>query len=98
MTIGLVAFFVVGSLFLVSRFYRKVDQGSALIINKVKGAPTVTFTGGVVIPVFHRAEVMDISVKTIELSRSGNSGLICADNIRAGEHTAGTTYALPRVR
>ena len=82
-TFGLIVFFVVGTLFLVSRFYRKVDQGEALIINKVKGAPTVTFTGGVVIPVFHRSETMDISVKTIELSRKGNSGLICADNIRA---------------
>ena len=82
-TIGIVAFMVIGTLFLISRFYKKVDQGRALIINKVKGDPTVTFTGGVVIPVFNRAEVMDISVKTIELSRSGNSGLICADNIRA---------------
>lgn len=81
--IGLVIFLVVGALFLVSRFYKKVDQGQALIINKARGAPTITFTGGVVVPVFHRSEVMDISVKTIELSRSGNSGLICADNIRA---------------
>ncbi len=28
-------------------------------------------------------EIMDISVKTIELDRSGADGLICRDNIRA---------------
>ncbi len=72
-----------GVLFMVSRFYRKVDQGRALIINKMKDEPDVTFTGGVVLPVFHRAEVMDISVKTIEIARAGTDGLICADNIRA---------------
>jgi uncharacterized membrane protein YqiK len=31
----------------------------------------------------HRAEVMDISVKTIEIDRRGKEGLICKDNIRA---------------
>jgi uncharacterized membrane protein YqiK len=30
-----------------------------------------------------RAEVMDISVKTIEIDRRGKEGLICRDNIRA---------------
>jgi uncharacterized membrane protein YqiK len=34
-------------------------------------------------PVFHKAEIMDISVKTIEIDRNGNDGLICQDNIRA---------------
>jgi uncharacterized membrane protein YqiK len=43
----------------------------------------VTFTGGFVLPIIHRAEVMDISVKTIEIERRGNEGLICRDNIRA---------------
>jgi uncharacterized membrane protein YqiK len=36
-----------------------------------------------VLPIVHKAEVMDISVKTIEISRSGKEGLICKDNIRA---------------
>ena len=62
---------------------RKVDQGHALIINKFSGEPKVTFTGGIVIPIAHRAEIMDISVKTIEVDRHGQNGLICADNIRA---------------
>jgi len=66
-----------------TKFYRKVDQGKALIINKMQGKLDVNFTGGLVWPFVHRAEVMDISVKTIELDRRGKEGLICADNIRA---------------
>jgi uncharacterized membrane protein YqiK len=42
----------------------------------------VTFTGAIVYPIIHRAEVMDISVKTIEIDRRGKEGLICKDNIR----------------
>jgi uncharacterized membrane protein YqiK len=78
------AFFVLifGVLAMLTRFYRKVDQGRALIINKMKKTE-VTFSGGVVLPVFHRAELMDISVKTIEVDRRGKEGLICQDNIRA---------------
>ncbi|MFC9277989.1 flotillin family protein [Streptomyces collinus] len=65
-----------------SRLYRKVDQGRALIVSRTRKVD-VSFTGQVVLPVLHRAEVMDISVKTIEISRSGRDGLICRDNIRA---------------
>jgi len=59
------AFIVIGVLVMIARFYRKVDQGKALIINKMKNEPDVTFTGGTVLPIIHRAELMDISVKTL---------------------------------
>ena len=76
--------FIVGVLTAVAKFYRKVDQGEALIVNKPSAdRPAVTFTGALVIPIIHRAEVMDISVKTIEIDRRGTEGLICKDNIRA---------------
>ena len=67
---------------LLARFYRQVDQGKALIVNTLKNEPLVTFTGAIVYPIIHRAEVMDISVKTIEIDRRGKEGLICKDNIR----------------
>ena len=73
---------VLGALLLVSRLFRKVEQGKALIISKTRRVD-VTFTGAVVMPVFHKAETMDISVKTIDIERAGNDGLICRDNIRA---------------
>ncbi|MEW2285137.1 SPFH domain-containing protein [Streptomyces sp. NPDC047841] len=65
-----------------SRLFRKVEQGKALIVSKTRKVD-VTFTGQVVLPVLHKAEVMDISVKTIEITRAGKEGLICRDNIRA---------------
>ncbi|MDX3067922.1 MULTISPECIES: flotillin family protein [Streptomyces] len=66
----------------VARLFRKVEQGKALIVSKMRKVD-VTFTGQVVLPVLHKAEVMDISVKTIEITRAGREGLICRDNIRA---------------
>lgn len=69
-------------LLLFSRLFRKVEQGKALIVSKTRKVD-VTFTGQVVLPVLHKAEVMDISVKTIEITRAGKEGLICRDNIRA---------------
>ncbi|GAA2728741.1 flotillin family protein [Actinocorallia aurantiaca] len=80
--IGVVLLIAIGLVFIISRLFRKVEQGRALIISKVKRVD-VTFTGAVVLPVLHKAEFMDISVKTIEIARTGREGLICQDNIRA---------------
>ncbi|MFG2451691.1 flotillin family protein [Streptomyces sp. NPDC048512] len=65
-----------------SRLFRKVEQGKALIVSQTRKVD-VTFTGQIVLPVLHKAETMDISVKTIEITRTGREGLICRDNIRA---------------
>ncbi|MEZ4340200.1 MAG: SPFH domain-containing protein [Sandaracinaceae bacterium] len=80
---GAVVVIVLGVMAMFARFYKKVDQGRALVISKTSGDPMVTFSGGLVLPVIHRAEEMDISVKTIEIDRRGTEGLICKDNIRA---------------
>ncbi len=63
--------------------YRKVSQGEALIINGRPFGLRVAFEGAFVFPVLDRVEVMDVSVKTIQIARSGKDGLICNDNIRA---------------
>jgi len=70
-------------LMMVAKFYNKVDQGQALIINKLGKEPDISTTGGMVIPIIHKKEVMDISTKRMVLEREGRSGLICKDNIRA---------------
>lgn len=80
--VAVIILIALGALFFVSRMFRKVEQGKALIVSKVRRVD-VTFTGAVVLPVLHKAEVMDISVKTIEITRTGREGLICKDNIRA---------------
>lgn len=81
--VGVGVFLIVAILVMWARFYRKVDQGQALIVNKMRNEPEVFFTGSVVLPIVHRSEVMDISLKTITLERRGKDGLICQDNIRA---------------
>ena len=81
--VGVLVLFILGAFALFAKFYRKVEQGNALIINTLRAEPEVTFTGRMVYPIIHKAELMDISIKTIEIDRSGDQGLICADNIRA---------------
>lgn len=80
--IGGLFFLILVAAALYSKLYRKVDQGKALIVSKMSDID-VNFRGGLVIPVVHRSETMDISVKTIEISRMSKEGLICKDNIRA---------------
>lgn len=82
--VALVGMVMLGGFTVVAlRSYRKVNQGEALVINKTRGEPVVSFTGGLVLPIIHRGEKMEISVKSIEIDRRGHDGLICRDNIRA---------------
>ncbi len=62
--------------------YKKVEQGTVLIRNGL-GGTKVSFSGMLVLPVIHRMELMDISVKRVEIDRMGKNGLICNDNMRA---------------
>lgn len=72
----------VGTLLLMARAYKKVPQGKALVRSGV-GKLSVSFKGIMVYPIVHRMEMMDISLKTIEISREQGNGLICKDNLRA---------------
>ena len=65
------------------RLYRKVPQGKALIKTGFGGAKVAFDNGLFVIPIAHRMEIMDISVKRVEIERKGKNGLICQDNMRA---------------
>jgi uncharacterized membrane protein YqiK len=73
---------LMGILIFLAKFLVKAEQGQALICTGL-GKTTVRFTSVVIIPLFHRLEIMDISVKRVEIERSGKDGLICKDNIRA---------------
>ncbi|GAB3656225.1 SPFH domain-containing protein [Glycomyces tarimensis] len=81
-TIVVVAAIFLGLLLMIVRLYRKVAPGQALVVTKLR-ARKVSFTSALVLPIIHKAEYMDISVKTIEINRAGKDGLICQDNIRA---------------
>lgn len=82
---GFITFVVAlfGIAVVLSRFYRKVGPEEALVKTGIGGLQVATGGGMWVIPVMHRAELMDLSVKRIEISRRGASGLICKDNVRA---------------
>src|SRR5690606_16051348 len=80
---GIILLIVIGLALIVMKFYQKVEQGQAMIVNTMKEVPEVTFTGRTVWPIIHKKEFMIISLKTIEIDRRGRDGLICKDNIRA---------------
>ena len=68
---------------LVRAFYVNVEQGTALIVNDLSARPKVRFTCALVVPVLYKAEIMRISLITLQVDRRGKEGLICRDNIRA---------------
>ncbi len=82
--IVMVAIIVVGFGLLVwiISMYKKIIQGKVLVRTGA-GGTKVFFNAGLVIPVLHKMEIMDISVKKLEIERTGVNGLICKDNIRA---------------
>lgn len=67
----------------IAMFYRKIPQGQALVRTGFGGTKIASDKGMYMIPVFHKMEIMDISVKKIEIERMGHEGLICKDNMRA---------------
>lgn len=86
-TLGIFGLIVVVTLvllavFVLLTFYRKVEKGTALVRTGV-GGTKVGFNGVIIVPIAHRADMMDISLKRIEIDRTGKNGLICKDNLRA---------------
>ncbi|MBB3700691.1 flotillin family protein [Flammeovirga yaeyamensis] len=80
--LGIIALVIFGIFGFIVSFYKKVPQGEALVRTGMNGLRVIT-QGGLVIPVIHKAERMDVSLKSIEISREGKQGLICQDNLRA---------------
>ncbi|MBC7919656.1 MAG: flotillin family protein, partial [Ferruginibacter sp.] len=78
----IVTVFLLGFLALVVSCYKKVPQGKALVRTGF-GDLTVRFNAMFVFPVLHQLEIMDISLTSVEISRTGKDGLICKDNLRA---------------
>ncbi|MCK8058956.1 MULTISPECIES: flotillin family protein [unclassified Fusibacter] len=81
-TVGASIVIVVGLLALFASFYHKVEQSKVIIRNGI-GNQVVCFGGIMVVPIIHRKEEMDISIKRVEIAREGKDGLICKDNLRA---------------
>lgn len=81
--VAIIVLLLLGIIAAAVSWYKKVPQGKALV-RTGQGGPMVVYDKGMfVIPVLHMVEQMDLSVKTIEISRMKKDGLICKDNLRA---------------
>mgnify|MGYP003599073803 CR=1 FL=1 len=81
LAVGVIVFIFIAFIIVLSVFYKKVPQGKAIVRTGVGGSQVAFNKGMYVIPVFHKMEIMDISIKKI--ARQQGDGLICKDNIRA---------------
>jgi len=81
--IGGIVFLLFIILYAFAAFYKKIPQGKAIVRTGVGGGKVAFNRGMYVIPVLHKMEIMDISVKKLQIDRLENEGLICKDNIRA---------------
>ncbi|WP_158501982.1 SPFH domain-containing protein [Vitiosangium sp. GDMCC 1.1324] len=62
--------------------YRRVGSGEALVIELGAANTRVSFGSALVLPMLHRAEVLDLSVRKVVVERRGRQGLSCRDGIR----------------
>lgn len=83
LAVGVIVFIFIAFIVVLSVFYKKVPQGKAIVRTGVGGSQVAFNKGMYVIPVFHKMEIMDISIKKIDIARQQHDGLICKDNIRA---------------
>lgn len=83
LVVGVIIFLIIAFLVVLSTFYKKIPQGKAIVRTGVGGTKVAFNKGMYVVPIFHKMEIMDISVKKIDIARMETDGLICKDNIRA---------------
>ena len=85
---GILTFLVFVFFIAFASFYKKIPQGQALIRTGMGGTKVAFDSGMIVIPVLHKLEIMDISIKKIDIIRNDADGLICKDNMRADINVA----------
>jgi len=67
LAVDLLVVFLMGFFFFYARFYRKVDQAYAMIVNTTRSEPDVTFSRRLVIPTIHNAEKLNMTRKIVEV-------------------------------
>ena len=82
--LGAIALFaVIATLIMFKKCYIVVGPDKAIVKSGIGGLDVYTAEGTFVVPLFHRYEFMDLTLKSFEIARQGSEGLICCDNIRA---------------
>src|SRR5687767_7975146 len=64
-------------------FYRRVAPHQALVVSGPQGQRVLIGRGALVLPVLHKAEVVDLSTHTLTLELTGAQSLFCKNNLRA---------------
>lgn len=64
------------------RSYRRAGPGEVLVVHR-PGTVAVVRGGGLVLPLLHRADALDLTAKTIVVERRGRAGVSCRDGVRA---------------
>ncbi|HEY0133405.1 MAG TPA: SPFH domain-containing protein [Nannocystis sp.] len=77
---------------MIARWYRRVPANAVLVVTSQQGV-RVLRRGGVVLPIIHGAESLDLGPRTIDIRRVGREGIVCRDNIRV-DVTATFTLAV----
>lgn len=69
---------------MLNRFLVKAEPGQALVKTGFGSSkPTVYLSSAFVIPLLHRVDRLDLTVKTVRIGRRKHESLSCADGIRA---------------
>lgn len=69
---------------MISKFLKKAAPGQALVKTGFGIAnPKISMGSSIVIPLLHKLETVDLTVKTIRIERRKKDSLSCADGIRA---------------
>lgn len=79
----IVGFAALAALMTFKKYYIVVGPDRAIVKSGLGGLDVTTAGGKFIVPLFHRFEFMDLTLKSFEISRQGSEGLICQDNIRA---------------
>lgn len=74
---------ILGFAVTIATLVKHVPSGQAMIVTTPQPQPRVVFTSAVVMPIIHRAEFIDLTVKTLTVERRGEDALRCADGLRA---------------
>ena len=65
---GFMVIFLIGFVILVASAHKKVAQGKALVRTGFGGALVALDSGMFVVPILHKVEEIDVSLKTIKIS------------------------------
>ncbi|WP_261364332.1 flotillin family protein [Stieleria tagensis] len=80
---GILLFLLFAAIATFKKCYMVVGPDKAIVKTGLGDMKVTTGGGMLIYPVVQRYELMDLSLKSFEISRQGSEGLICRDNIRA---------------